>query len=173
MHRAVQSGAKLPDTVTEDEYQEIRAHGEDWLKGFVGFGLSYSGKYWRGYARGFEGRNYCTTAKNGLLKKHATMKDVLFSEGPYNDCILPELSLVYCDIPYRDTTSYSTGKFKHDEFYAWASNKRSEGHNIFVSEYAHNVPAGWSVVWECASRKYIRNADNVQEQTKEVIISLL
>jgi DNA adenine methylase len=171
MHKAVQGGADLPDTISEDEYVLIRHDGVPWLRGFVGFGLSYSGKYWRGYARGGEDRNYCTNAKNTLLKKHSTMSDVAFSQGTYNDCTLPESSLVYCDIPYKGTTKYSTGAFNHEEFYDWAVKTQEDGHTVLVSEYEHNVPEGWEVVWRHESKKDIRNKEGVQEKTVEVLMT--
>lgn len=170
MHTAVQGGALIPDNISQAEYAEVKETGPDWLSGFVGFGLSFSGKWWGGYARGGEGRNYCLNAKNSILKKHETLKDVLFSQGPYTDCPLPSGALVYCDIPYKGTTGYSTGSFNHEEFYAWAIERVGEGYSVLVSEYEHNVPDGWEVVWRHESKKDIRNKNGVQEGTVEVLM---
>ena len=49
MWRYVKHGGQLPDTISEEQYQEIKEGGEDWLKGFVGFGCSFAGKWWVGY----------------------------------------------------------------------------------------------------------------------------
>lgn len=171
LHSAVQSGEQLPDTISEDEYYEVKTNGQPWLKGFVGFGLSYSGKWWGGYARGGEDRNYCKNAKNTLLKKHANLKDVEFIHGSYIDCAIPESALLYCDIPYKDTTQYSVGQFDHKEFYAWAENMVSKGHTVLVSEYAQNLPEGWRIVWKHQSKKDIRNKDGVQEATIEILMT--
>lgn len=171
MHKAVQSNIAFPDHISEEEYQQIRISGEDWLKGFVGFGLSYAGKWWGGYARDGTTRNYCMNAKNSLLKKHKTLKDVIFTQGSYGSCELPNNSLIYCDIPYKNTTKYSVGNFDHNEFYKWAENKQSEGHEILVSEYKDNLPANWKVVWEHQSKKDIRNSNYIQETTIEILMS--
>ena len=171
MHKAVQSGKiDLPDTISEDEYNLVRQDGVAWLKGFVGFGLSYSGKWWGGYARDGSDRNYCMNAKNSLLKKHSTLENVQFSNGTYSDVTLPIDSLVYCDIPYKGTTKYSTGSFCHDTFYEWAVKTQADGHTVLVSEYEHNLPNGWEVVWRHESKKDIRNAAGEQEVTVEILM---
>ena len=45
--------------------------------------------------------------------------------------ILPD-SLVYCDIPYKNTDEYEGG-FNHDEFYEWARNQKEL---VIISEYS-------------------------------------
>ena len=173
LHKAVQSGWIPPDNVSLEEYiaakdsPSVPKH----LKGFIGFGCSFAGKYFGGYARGGEGRNYALNAKNSLLKKHQTMKDVEFYCGSYEDIIVPHNSVVYCDIPYKNTTGYSVGHFNHDVFYKWAEKLVEEGITVLVSEYGHNVPHGWEVLWEHQSKKDIRNKEGVQESTVEVLMS--
>lgn len=174
LHKYVQSGGELPNAVSEEEYNDIKYSkwgGGHWLEGFVGFGLSYSGKWWGGYARDGTDRNYCANAKNTLLSKHSKMKFVEFSQGSYSLKSLPNNSLVYCDIPYKDTTKYSTGTFNHLEFYKWASATKQAGHNVLVSEYEHNLPEGWEIVWRHESKKSIRNKDGVQENTVEILMT--
>jgi len=171
MWRYVQCGGELPDSISEDEYHIIKKHGEPWLKAFVGFGCSYSGKYWGGYARGGENRNYCLNAKNSTIRKMKTMGSVVFSNNNYDEFEIPDGALVYCDIPYKGTTSYSTGEFDHDKFYDWARDKKDSGFDIIVSEYKENLPLGWEIVWEKESKKDIRNKDGVQSETKEVLMT--
>ena len=173
MHKAVQDNTYKPERVTENEYKTIRdnkSNYEPWRVAFVGFGLSFSGKYFGGYARCKRGADYFANCVSSTLKKHLTMKDVVFSHGGYDDCFLPEEALIYCDIPYKGTVGYSTGAFSHENFYAWAFQKRGEGYSVLVSEYEHNVPDGWEVVWRHESKKGIRNKDGVQERTVEVLM---
>lgn len=68
MWKYVQSGGALPDNISEDEYAVVKKSGEPWLKAFVGFGSSFAGKYFGGYARS-ENQNYTLCAKNSCLKK--------------------------------------------------------------------------------------------------------
>lgn len=173
LHIAVQQGWIPPSNVSLEEYAEVRVNPEipKHLKGFIGFGCSFAGKYFGGYARGGEGRNYALNAKNSLLEKHQTMKDVEFLHGSYEDIDIPPNSVVYCDIPYKNTTGYSVGHFNHDLFYEWAEKKSLEGNIVLVSEYGHNVPSGWEVLWEHKSKKDIRNKEGVQDATVEVLMA--
>lgn len=183
LHKAVQGdntvGAVLqegwipPSSVSELEYKEIKNSNEvpDYLKAFVGFGCSFSGKYWGGYARGSEVRNYATNAKNTLLTKHKTLKDVQFTNLQYHELLLHDNSLIYCDIPYKETTGYSTGSFQHESFYLWAKEMKDKGHTVLVSEYLQNLPEGWTVEWKYQSKKDIRNKEGVQESTVEILMS--
>ena len=170
LHKAVQSGWVPPSVVTEEEYKQAK-YQEDHLKAFIGFGCSFSGKYFGGYARGGEGRNYALNAKNTLLKKHDNMKDVQFFCSSYNQVQIPENSLVYCDIPYKGTTEYSTASFLHEEFYFWCKDMKDKGHDLVVSEYLCNVPKGWEVVWKHESKKDMRNKEGEQEGTVEVLMT--
>lgn len=47
----------------------------------------------------------------------------------------PEECVIYCDIPYEKTASYTTGNFEYERFYKWCQEKTSEGYQIFVSSY--------------------------------------
>ena len=172
LHIAVQQGQELPSAISEEEYKSVKLNKEnypDWLVAFVGFGCSFAGKYFGGYARGGD-QNYANCAKNSLTKKHATMGSVKFVTSSYSDVQIPPESLIYCDIPYKDTTKYSVGSFDHAAFYKYAKQKQSEGHTVYVSEYEHNVPEGWVVVWRHESRKSIRNKEGEQEGTVEVLM---
>ena len=173
LHKAVQEGWIPPSSVSELEYKEIKNSNEvpDYLKAFVGFGCSFSGKYWGGYARGSEVRNYATNAKNTLLTKHKTLKDVQFSNLQYYEVSVSDNSLIYCDIPYKDTTGYSTGSFQHESFYLWAKEMKDKGHTVLVSEYLQNLPEGWTVEWQHESKMSVRNKEGVQENTVEILMS--
>ncbi|MDE5620345.1 MAG: DNA adenine methylase [Ruminococcus sp.] len=50
----------------------------------------------------------------------------------YEQVEIPENSVIYCDIPYRNTNSYISG-FDHKKFYEWALNQKNQ---VFVSEYS-------------------------------------
>lgn len=170
LHIAVQNGQELPDSISEEQYKDIKINGADWLKGFVGCGCSFAGRYFNGYAKDQTDRNYCLNAKNSITKKHSTMSDVIFSNGNYFDIKLPINSLIYCDIPYKNTTKYSTGDFDHNKFYQWSLDRQAEEHTVLVSEYKNNLPNGWEIVWEHESKKSIRNKDGIQETTIEIVM---
>lgn len=169
----LQHGMQLPTNVSQEEYYRVKDMTETCLedialKAFVGFGCSFSGKWWGGYAKNAVQHNYALSAVNSLSKKVNKMKDVGFFCMDYSEFVCPEESLVYCDIPYKGTTQYSAvGDFNHEAFYTWA--KEQKNCRILVSEYKHNVPDDATIVWEHKSKKDIRNKDGVQEATVEVL----
>ena len=79
---------------------------------------------------------------------------ILFSED-YRNIIVPEWSVVYCDIPYRGTGTYSNGntKFDYDAFYEYAL--KSE-HPIFISEY--DMPNDFVCVDEIDKKCQFKNS---------------
>ena len=170
MHKAVQAGWVPPEVVTEEDYRLAKTSGEAHVKGFVGFGCSFSGKYFGGYCRDGTSRNYALNAKRSILKKHSRMKEVLFYCGSYEEVKLDPESLVYCDIPYQSSTGYSNGKFDHEKFYSWAKSAKAVGHTVLISEYAKNVPDDFEIVWQVESKKDIRNKDGIRLETVEVLM---
>ena len=124
-----------------------------------------------GYARGGR-QNYASGSANSLLKKHATMQDVVFTTGSYSDIEIPNSSLIYCDIPYKSSTKkYKYGWFQHEAFYLWAKEMKDKGHTVLVSEYLQNLPEGWTVEWQHESKMSVRNKEGVQENTVEILMS--
>jgi len=145
----IQNGFIPPNEVTEDEYRNARLNRiVSPLVSFIGFGCSYSGKWFGGYARGNtnkgEPRNYCFESKKNILKQSANLKGVEFIHSSYKDLEIPDNSLIYCDPPYEGTTKYKDG-FNHAEFWEWCRDKTKQGHQVFISEY--NAPDDFICVW--------------------------
>lgn len=152
LFKAIQKGWEPPDTVGEETYQDVRLNQkgyEPWFVGFVGFGCSYSGKWFGGYARGNtnngEPRNYALESKRNLLKQRDGLRGVEFHNTNYYDFPLPNNSIIYCDPPYQGTTKYKCG-INYDGFWAWCRELVNSGHGVFVSEY--NAPLGWGCIWQ-------------------------
>ena len=173
MWKALQNGWEMPNIVTEEDYKYIKEHKDENppLAGFVGFGCSYAGRWFEGYARSGE-RNFCLNAKNSNLKILQKIQDVIFYNEDYKDVDIPIGSLVYCDIPYKNSKPYSSkevGIFNHNEFYQWVRNN-SDKYDIYISEYKHNIPEDFEIVWEKKSKKDLRNKNNEQESTIEILM---
>ena len=174
MWKALQEGWAPPQYLTKEEYNFIKNNKEDkpCLTGFVGFGCSFAGKWFGGYAQSDRWKNYCISANRGCLKKLRHLNNVKFFDLDYRKVDIPVGSLVYCDIPYRNTTQYDkseVGVFNHDEFYKWVKQNHKK-YDIYISEYKHNVPDDFEIVWELSSKKDIRNKDNKNENTIEVLM---
>lgn len=152
LFQAVQSGWEPPDFISNEQYDEIRLNKGDfppYLVGFVGFGCSYSGKFFGGYARGNTNkglpRNYCLESKKNILNQREGIEGVIIQNKHFHDLIIPENSIVYCDPPYSGTTEYKD-KFDHVLFWQWVRNKVNLGNKVFVSEYT--APEDFQCIWE-------------------------
>ena len=170
---------RLPTDVSKELYYYIKTSttSPDWLKGFVGFGCSFAGKWWGGYA-GQDVRttqSYAMNAYNSIKKKMVGLNNVTFVCGDYFDIEIPSVpSIIYCDIPYKSSTGYSVGTFNHEQFYTWAYSMKTLGHIVLVSEYEGNVDEAMkgNTVWRKESKKDIRDSEGIQQLTTEVLIEL-
>jgi DNA adenine methylase len=152
LHNHVKDHKYLPDNITEDEYhyyknlfnnKEYKNDEEIAMIAFIGFGCSFAGKFFGGYAKNNTGKNYCKLSKNSLLRRN--YHNVIFENKSYHDVDIIEGSTVYCDPPYRNTTGYNDTAFDSDQFWKWAEEK-SKMARVIVSEY--NAPKHWKVIYE-------------------------
>ena len=104
--QAVQAGWVPPSEVSEEEYKRVKANREEdlALTASVGFGCSFAGKFFGGYARDSRSRNYAGSAKRSTARKASGLVGVKFSNILFEEVKVTAGSLVYCDIPYRGTT---------------------------------------------------------------------
>lgn len=151
MWKAIQKGWTPPYFVTEEQYQNVRRNKHLFTRefvSFVGFGCSYSGKWFGGYARGKSNsgieRNYASESAKNIENQIPSLKNIQFFEGEYYDIEMPPNSIIYCDPPYEGTTSYKD-KFDHVNFWHWCRKMKEIGHIIFISEY--NAPPDFICVW--------------------------
>lgn len=167
MYKAVQNGYELPNTLSEDEYQHIKNNKDEdkVLTGFVGFGYSFAGKWFGGYARGHGGKNgYADTSKRSLLRKMSTMSDVEFGYADYKTLEFDNC-LIYCDPPYKNTTKFTgTPDFNTEEFWD-VMRKWSKNNDVYISEY--EAPDDFECVLEIKTTTDIRNKDNKMEKRVE------
>lgn len=149
LFKGIQDGFVPPDNISEEQYKQAQRHKSvDPLTSFIGFGCSYSGKWFGGYARGCANngnpRNYCLESKKNIMNQRNKIKDVKFFCGSYDDFIFPEKSIIYCDPPYENTTKYKD-KFNHKKFWQWCREMSKSGHTVFISEY--NAPEDFECIW--------------------------
>lgn len=132
--------------IGEVEYKNIQKNKDsypDWLVGYAGFQLSFASKFFGGYRRDKAGvKDYENEeqqnlkAQKNLKAQQNKIKDVKLHCGSYEEVPLEPNSIVYCDIPYKNSTKYTTSKgFDYDKFYDWCIEKHNEGHRVFISEY--------------------------------------
>ncbi len=144
----------VPDTITKDEYDAVRANPgtyPDWYVGLVGFCASYNGKWWGGYANGVKTkigtvRNYTDESIRNLKKQAPNLKEIAFFCGDCTRVSNAKGYAIYCDPPYRDTTKYATGDFDYDKFYAWCK-EMSKNNTVLISEY-WMPDDGFKCIWQ-------------------------
>ena len=145
--KGVQNGYELPEKITEAEYKYIREHKDEdkVLTGFVGFGCSFGGKWFGGYARNKGGTNYALQSKKSLLKDMKTLMNAEFCCKDYRDVELPDNCVIYADPPYNNTTGYGKVKFDSNAFWEYAR-EVSKTHLMLISE--QTAPDDFISIWE-------------------------
>lgn len=143
----------IPERILEDEYRKVKDNKDSydkWYVGLVGFCASFGAKYFGGYARDSkadQSGKWSAGAIKNLKKQSLNLKDIKFFKKSFLDLPKDKIKnyVIYCDIPYRNTTKYKTEDFPYDEFYKWCEDMSK--HNIvLISEY--NMPDEFLCVWE-------------------------
>lgn len=165
MWKALQRGWKPPRGVTEEMYATAKA-GEynAATTAFIGFGCSFGGKWFAGYARG---NTSPAMVRNVLFEKIGKLQDVEFSFEHYAFINPQPQTLIYCDPPYADTEQYDGVKFDFDTecFFIMADHWCRLGHTVIISEYA--APDDFVCVLEMPTTTEIRTTENGREQRTE------
>ena len=128
---------KLPETVTEEEYTSYKGLSAQSVTSWVRFVCSFGGKFENGFARDKQGnppRNFASEGVRNSKKQSHNIQGIQFICDSYKNLTF-ENSLVYCDIPYKSTTSYKTSPFDYEHFYEWCIEQHIKGNIVFISEY--------------------------------------
>lgn len=167
----------FPDTISEEEYKEVKNNKDkypDWYVGLVGF-CSFGSKYWGGYRRSYDKEGKIKDETKGVInniKKQAlNLKDINFNCLDYSLCTpynLHRRTLIYCDPPYKDTTKYSGTKlFDYDKFYNWCKMMSNAGHIMIVSEY--DMPKEFTCIWQKEIKCMVdKNGNNRTERIEKL-----
>lgn len=154
LYQAIQQGWTPPTNVTEIEYKRLNATQPSALRGFVGYGCSFGGKFFGGYARG-EGRNYAKESCNAINKTVDKLKKATFLYSDFLQLTFNGRYLIYCDPPYANTTRYgNVNTFDHLAFWDVMRNWRRSGHTVVISEY--QAPSDFSCIWQYTRSTNIR-----------------
>lgn len=171
MFEAIRGGWLPPQNMSKSEYEYIKSHKDEdkALTGFAGFGCSFAGKWFGGYAKDNRGDNYCLQAYNSLLRQRDSIKDIVFECRDYRSVNVKNC-LIYCDPPYRNTTQYSGfPKFNSDKF--WEVMRSWSQHNtVIISEYT--APDDFKCIKSIHTKTEIRNKQNIREDRTEKLFML-
>lgn len=166
MFKGLQQGYELPEYISEEQYKYIRDNKDEdkVLSGFVGFGCSFGGKWFGGYARNKTNTNYCLQSKKSVMKDMEGLYNAEFYSLDYKDVVIPDGSIVYADPPYEGTTGYGSKlKFNTQEFWEYIR-EISKKNIVFVSEEV--APEDFNCVWQ---KEFTRTLDvNKSNQPKKI-----
>ena len=158
MWQAVMQGEMEPFAdVTEAEYQDLKAAAPSARRGFVGYGASFGGAWWGGFARRhFSGGKPAKVQPHQEARKSAWFlhgRPITFTLADYTS--VPDDVLVYADPPYAGTKSYKGAPaFDHAAFWSWVRNRSGP---TFVSELTCPDPQ-LNIVWHKQHKS--QNASN-------------
>lgn len=96
------------------------------------------------------------------LQSLEPLKEIQITNLNYRKVEIEKDSVIYCDIPYKNTTKYITGDFNHDEFYEWAREQK----NIYISEY--NMPNDFKIVNEKNIKSILCATSNSKTVTEKL-----
>jgi DNA adenine methylase len=146
MWHAAQDGFRFPRTISEQEYREYkRTKSPHPLKGFAGFATSFGGKWFGGYARNAQAKNYAEPQADSVEKIGYLLgrKQTMVCHASYEAWNAKDY-VVYADPPYAGTTSYKVKEFDSSRFWKTMDSWVEGGASVFVSEY--NAPAHWKCI---------------------------
>lgn len=173
--KALSAKWEPPLEVTEEIYRHIQHNRNsypDHLVGYAGFCLSYGGKFYGGYRRDSVGkRDYSREAYNNTVKQSTLLTGINFECIPYQELNIPDYSIVYCDPPYANTTSYAgSGKFDSDKFWNWVTElSKNPTLRVYVSEFS--APNNWVTLWESKPRASSLTKDTGSKKAVEKLFT--
>lgn len=173
MWKGLQENKERPYKIEKELYSKVRdsynkkdySLFDKFMIGWVGWMGSYNGRFFDG---GYSGhsvgkRDYISEQIKNTEAQIENIKNIEFIISSYEDLKIPKNSIIYCDIPYKDTKQYITSKdFNHNEFWEWCREKSKEGHQVFVSEY--NAPDDFECIWQME----VTNAMNTTKTYKPI-----
>lgn len=168
MWTAARDGWVPPADLDEATYAALRDAEPSALRGFAGFGCSFGGKWFGGYARARivagktladpDAYNEAASSSARIVRQARGVPAAEYVLADYRDLAIPPGAVVYADPPYAGTTGYgAAGAFDPAEFWHVAQGWAQAGAAVLVSEHA--APAPWVEVWSHALPDFLSGAN--------------
>ncbi len=174
--RALAAGWVPPSELSEEEYERLKTAPPSPERAVAGFGCTFGGKWFGGYARGASSGKpggYAAVAARGLEKKRAAFTDAhAIMHGDYRNLapLVGPRILVYCDPPYAETLGYAAaGAFDSSTFWQTVRDWTTLGAIVFVSEYA--APDDMACVWEKPRTMGMRTSEGEHRTVTEKLFT--
>lgn len=175
MWNGLQNDCQRPRIINKDTYSYWRSaynekrisytDEEMFMMGWVGFMASFNGRFFDGGYSGHNvnGRDYISEQIRNTESQIDNIKGINFTSLDYSELAIPNNSILYLDIPYKDTKQYSYSKdFDYEKLYKYAEQKTQEGHDVFISEYT--APDDFVCIWQ----KEVTNAMNTTKTYRPI-----
>jgi site-specific DNA-adenine methylase len=154
MWQAVMSTTLDMSSVSEAEYTALKYSEPSARRGFVGFGNSFGGGWWSGFARHPYNIKRNTAQETARNISRLIGLPITFTQHDYQS--IPSLAAAYCDPPYRGTKPYpGQPPFDHNAFWNWVENRRGP---TFISEI--EAPDTAQCIWQQVYKGQANNSDN-------------
>jgi DNA adenine methylase len=161
----VNNNFTFPTNVSEECYKKLKTAESSALRGFVGYFLSFGGKFFGGYApkyqKGDRVRDFLQEAKDSSERLRNDLKDsdIIFDNKSYDE-FSPYGMCIYCDPPYENATGYGE-KFDHNLFWETMRKWSQNNNDVYISSY--ESPEDFECVWETPKRVTLgRDKSNVK-----------
>jgi DNA adenine methylase len=164
MWQGLQVNRTKPMEISKELYSKVRTEYnngtniefDDFMIGWIGWMGSFNGRFFDGgYSGKTATRDYIDEQIRNTLKQVDLLDGAIFTDKDYSNLEIPNESIIYCDIPYKNTKQYSTSKnFDYDNFYQWCKEMNTKEHIVYVSEY--NMPSNFKCVWSKGIKSYMK-----------------
>lgn len=175
MWEALMEGWVPPSEISENQYYYVKEHPNEnpALTAFVGFGCSWGGKWFGGYARE-ESRNRAREARNSLLGKIEKLRPINPAFFVYDFLIQPhpfqgKNCLIYCDPPYKGTTGYeAVDSWNSGLFWVYVRKLTEQGHTVVVSEYV--APKDFSCITHFQTKTDLNTKNGKEKRIEKLFV---
>lgn len=170
MWQAVQRGWVPPTEMSRQRWEQLRYESSSPERAFAGFGCSFGGKWFGGYAPRPE-RQYADAAHKNVMRHGDLIRGVFVEHADYRQWQPGKGTVVYCDPPYEGTTAYGgVSEFSSGEFWDTMRWWNYWGATVFVSEYS--APSDWRCVWSVDSYSTLDRAATSGAPVTEKLFTL-
>lgn len=175
MYQALQDDWLPPEHITEEQYTILATSEPSALRGYVGFGLSFAGIWFVGYAKDKSNkRRFDEESYRRLVKNIPYIQDITFRCKDYQTIKgINSIDLIYCDPPYAHTFNktshhkgYATGDIDHTLFWDIMRQWSNNGATVLISEYT--APDDFIAVWEKPYKTYGITKQRTKDKVEKV-----
>ena len=167
--KEIKSGKfRYPPSISKEKWLKYKVSNPSAMRGFIGFSCSYGGNWYNGYAPDYSSdRNPLNEGIKSLRKKEKYIKKINKIQCKSYDKWEPEGLLIYCDPPYKDTSSYSIGNFDCNKFWN-IMRKWSKNNVVIISEF--KAPKDFKCIWKRKRNLIIQTRNHNKTNTEKLFV---